>query len=100
MKGFRLVLAMALVTGACFGEDGPAKADSTLEIVQFKAPAGWQAGITPWHYFLAQGPVVLRYLRLLIVPYGFTVDPDIRVPAVWLGLAAWVVVVSGPSVPM
>jgi len=52
------------------------------------APAGLQAGITPWHYFLAQGPVILRYLRLLIVPYGFTIDPDIRVPAVWLGLLA------------
>jgi len=53
------------------------------------APAGLQAGITPWHYFLAQGPVILRYLRLMIVPYGFTIDPDIRVPAVWLGLLAW-----------
>jgi hypothetical protein len=38
---------MALVTGACFGEDGPAKPDSTLEIVQFKAPAGWQATERP-----------------------------------------------------
>ena len=53
------------------------------------APAGLQAGITPWRYFLAQGPVIWRYLRLLIVPYGFSVDPDIRVPAPWLGLAAW-----------
>ena len=53
------------------------------------APAGSQAGITPWHYGLAEGPVILRYLRLAIVPYGFTVDPDIRVPAVWLGLLAW-----------
>jgi tetratricopeptide (TPR) repeat protein len=53
------------------------------------APAGSQAGITPWHYLLAQGPVILRYLRLLLIPYGFTVDPDIRVPAAWLGLAAW-----------
>jgi len=53
------------------------------------APAGLQAGITPWHYFLAQGPVILRYLRLMIVPYGFTIDPDIRVPPVWLGLLAW-----------
>jgi len=56
------------------------------------APAGLQAGITPWHYFLAQGPVILRYLRLAIMPYGFTIDPDIRVPAVWLGLLAWLAV--------
>lgn len=53
------------------------------------APAGIQAGISPWHYLLAQGVVIWRYLRLLVVPYGFTVDPAIRVPAVWVGLAAW-----------
>jgi tetratricopeptide (TPR) repeat protein len=56
------------------------------------APAGLQAGITPGSYWIAQGPVILRYLRLMIVPYGFTVDPDIRVPALWLGLAAWAAV--------
>jgi tetratricopeptide (TPR) repeat protein len=54
--------------------------------------AGLQAGITPAKYFLAQGPVILRYLRMVIVPYGFTVDPDIRVPPVWLGALAWAVV--------
>jgi len=53
------------------------------------APAGAQAGITPWHYFLAQGVVIWRYLRLLVAPYGLTIDPDIQVPAIWLGLAAW-----------
>ena len=53
------------------------------------APAGVQAGISPWHYFLAQGTVIWRYLRLLLVPWGFTVDPQIAVPPVWLGLAAW-----------
>ena len=54
------------------------------------APAGAQAGISPWHYFLAQGPVIWRYLRLLAIPWGFTVDPEIAVPPAWLGLAAWV----------
>jgi len=53
------------------------------------AAAGLNAGISPWHYFLAQGPAIWRYLRLLIVPYGFTVDPDMAVPPMWLGLAAW-----------
>jgi tetratricopeptide (TPR) repeat protein len=56
--------------------------------------AGVQAGIGPAKYFLAEGTAVLRYLRLLIVPYGFTVDPDVRAPAVWLGVAAWVVVAA------
>ena len=57
-------------------------------------PAGLQAGITPWRYLLAQGPVLLRYVRLLIIPYGFTVDPDIRVPALWWGLLAWTVLAA------
>ena len=50
------------------------------------APAGLQAGISPWKYFLAQGVVIPRYFRLLAIPYGFTVDPEIHVPPVWLGL--------------
>ncbi len=37
---------------------------------------GVSAGISPWNYLLAQGTVILRYLRLVVVPYGFTVDPD------------------------
>jgi hypothetical protein len=53
------------------------------------APAGLRAGISPWKYWLAQGPVILRYLRLLLVPYGFTVDAGIRVPPPWLGILAW-----------
>jgi hypothetical protein len=58
------------------------------------APAGAQAGITPWHYLMAQGPVILRYLRLLAIPYGFTVDPEIGVPPAWLGLAAWAAILG------
>ncbi len=48
-----------------------------------------QAGISPLHYGLAQGPVILRYVRMLVLPWGFTVDPDIRVPHIWVGLLAW-----------
>lgn len=62
------------------------------------APAGIQAGITPWHYFLAQGPVIWRYMRLLIVPYGFSVDPQIAVPPAWLGLAGWCCIAAVPFV--
>ena len=53
------------------------------------APAAFHAGISPANYLLAEGPVILRYLRLLLAPYGFTVDPDLRIPPLWLGLAAW-----------
>lgn len=62
------------------------------------APAGMQAGITPWHYFLAQGVVIWRYLRLLVVPYGFTVDPEIAVPSVAVGLAGWAALALTPLV--
>jgi protein O-mannosyl-transferase len=58
------------------------------------APAGFQAGISPARYLLAQGPVILRYLRLLAAPYGFTVDADARVPALGWGLAAWALVIA------
>ena len=51
--------------------------------------AGAQAGVTPWNYWLAQGTVIWRYLRLLAVPYGFTVDPEIAAPQIWLGAVAW-----------
>ncbi|HWC98494.1 MAG TPA: tetratricopeptide repeat protein [Candidatus Sulfopaludibacter sp.] len=53
------------------------------------APAGLQAGISPWHYFLTQGTVIWRYLRLLAIPWGFTIDPQIAVAPVWVGVAAW-----------
>jgi tetratricopeptide (TPR) repeat protein len=58
------------------------------------ALAGLRAGISPSNYLLAQGPVILRYLRLLIVPYGFTVDADIRVPPVWVGVLAWAAIAA------
>ena len=58
------------------------------------APAGPQAGISAANYFLAQGPVILRYLRLLIMPWGFNVDPEITFPPLWLGLGAWLLLIG------
>ena len=57
------------------------------------APGGAQAGISPLNYLLAQSVVIWRYLQLTIVPYGFTVDPDIHVAA-WIGIAAWVLLIA------
>ncbi len=51
-------------------------------------------GLHAGKYFLAQGAVILRYLRLLVVPHGFTIDPDIRTPAVWAGALAWAAVLG------
>jgi protein O-mannosyl-transferase len=58
------------------------------------ASAGFQAGFSPAQYLLAQGPVILRYLRLMIAPYGFTVDADPRVPPLGWGLAAWALLMA------
>jgi protein O-mannosyl-transferase len=52
------------------------------------AYAGVQAGISPFKYLLVQGAVICRYLQLVLAPYGFTVDPDIRV-SLWVAIAAW-----------
>jgi tetratricopeptide (TPR) repeat protein len=61
------------------------------------APAGVQAGISPGAYLLAQGPVVLRYLRMVVVPYGFTVDADAGTGAWACGLA-WAGLVAASAV--
>src|SRR5262249_43107165 len=53
------------------------------------APIAQAAGVGPLDYLLAEGAVVLRYLRLVVVPWGFTMDPDGRVTSVGLALAAW-----------
>ena len=51
--------------------------------------AGAQAGITPAAYLSAEGTVILRYLRLVLIPTGFTIDADVpRWPLAWLGVAA------------
>jgi len=56
--------------------------------------AGAQAGISPMAYFVTQGAVILRYLRMLILPWGFTVDPDIHTPPKWIGTLAWIAVLA------
>lgn len=52
---------------------------------------GFASRVTPFDYFTAQGVVILRYLRLLIVPWGFTVDAEIQVVVPWL---AWLAVAT------
>ncbi len=51
--------------------------------------AGAGSVYSPWEYFAAQGPVIWRYLRLLVIPYGFTVDPQIAVPGAPVAAIAW-----------
>ena len=51
--------------------------------------AGAGASLAPLDYCAAQGLVILRYFRLLIAPYGFTVDPSVGTFApAWLAVLA------------
>ena len=43
-------------------------------------------------YLLQQSAVTWRYLRLLVVPWGFSIDPDIGLPPAWLGVLAWLAI--------
>ncbi len=54
--------------------------------------AGSQAGVSPLDYFLTQGYVILRYLQLLVIPIGFTVDPEIELLRDWRGVLCWATV--------
>ncbi len=56
--------------------------------------AGAGASVTVWSYALAQGTVIPRYLRLTLLPWGFTVDPEIRVPESWIAALGWAAVVG------
>jgi protein O-mannosyl-transferase len=40
------------------------------------------------HFWTVGGVAAWRYLRLMILPWGFTVDPDVRQPAAWLEWSA------------
>jgi hypothetical protein len=60
--------------------------------------AGAAAGIAPLDYFTTQGTVILRYFRLLIVPYGFTCDPDVPIVQAWCGWLSWAVILIAVAV--
>lgn len=55
--------------------------------------AGFSAGVTPLAYAWGQGYAVLRYAALVVVPYGFTIDPELPASNWWLG-GAWVVLIG------
>jgi tetratricopeptide (TPR) repeat protein len=57
------------------------------------AGSGAGSAVAAWDYLAAQGGVILRYLRLLVAPYGFTVDPQVRsFPVAWIAVLALVLV--------
>jgi tetratricopeptide (TPR) repeat protein len=80
-KGVFQIAAMFLLSAV-------ALAHAAFSAISFSATPSWG------RFLKTEGAVVLRYIRLLIFPAGFTVDPDIRVPTLWAGLLAWAVVIA------
>jgi hypothetical protein len=60
--------------------------------------AGATAGISPMAYLATQSTVILRYFRLLFIPYGFSFDPDIPVVRDSRAWLAWVVILAAAAV--
>ena len=56
--------------------------------------AGAQAGVRWQDYFLTQGLVIARYLRMLVAPYGMSVDPDVAVETGWVSWLAWALIAA------
>ncbi|HLK19576.1 MAG TPA: tetratricopeptide repeat protein [Bryobacteraceae bacterium] len=56
--------------------------------------AGAHAGVTWQSYLMAEGLAILRYFRMLLLPWGFTVDADFPIRAPWLGALAWLTVLG------
>jgi tetratricopeptide (TPR) repeat protein len=52
--------------------------------------AGVHAGISPLGYFGSQGVVIWRYLRLFVIPWGFSIDPSLIRPPLRASIQAWV----------
>jgi hypothetical protein len=51
---------------------------------------GANAGISPVGYLESQGVVIWRYLRLFVIPWGFSIDPSVPRPSLWIAILAWV----------
>ena len=62
--------------------------------------AGAQSGIAPLDYFLTQGYAILRYLQLLTIPVGFTVDPEIQILRDWRGVVCWATIAALVAIAM
>jgi protein O-mannosyl-transferase len=54
------------------------------------AGSGFDAGVTPGQYFLAQGLVLWGYLLRLILPHGLTLDPPAPTPNLEASVLGWV----------
>jgi tetratricopeptide (TPR) repeat protein len=56
--------------------------------------AGAQSAASPVEYLLTQGVAILRYLRLLVLPTGFSIESPVDAAGAWTGALAWVAVLA------
>ncbi len=63
------------------------------------AGIGAGSGVSPLSYLSIQGVAILRYIAMLLVPWGFTVDPEIASPLMWR-IAAWVMLLLAIGVAL
>lgn len=97
---FLLLIRRALLPAAgmlCLSLAAGCRVLLALKILHISG-AGAGAGISPLDYFTTQGTVILRYLRLLLAPYGFTCDPDIPIVRDWRAWVAWMVILGVATV--
>jgi hypothetical protein len=60
---------------------------------------GANAGISPLAYLESQGVVIWRYLRLFTIPWGFSIDPSLTRPSLWIALVAWIALAAVCLIP-
>ncbi|HYO83491.1 MAG TPA: tetratricopeptide repeat protein [Bryobacteraceae bacterium] len=61
---------------------------AAIDILQVTG-AGQRSAVSAIDYAATQGTVILRYVRLLVIPYGFTCDPYIQVVRGWPAVLSW-----------
>jgi hypothetical protein len=61
--------------------------------------AGAHAGISPLAYLGSQGVAIWRYLRLLAIPWGFSIDPSLTRPSLWIETLAWIALAAVCLIP-
>ena len=58
-----------------------------------KSGAGFTAGVSVSQYFFSQGPAILRYIRLIIAPWGFTIEPSLNLSPQYV-LSSWTLLLA------
>jgi len=60
---------------------------------------GAHAGISPLAYLGSQSVAIWRYLRLFAIPWGFSIDPSLTRPALWIAILAWIALAAVCLIP-